>query len=71
MEKKSYEVVTDNWPRKKPVGAGTVLQLTDAEAKYSLLSGDLKLRTGDGAKEQQRGKPKTVNPTDAAKGEEA
>ena len=66
MEKKSYEVVTDNWPRKNPAGAGAVVELTEIEARYSILSGDLKRIAG--AKEQPKGKPKAVDP---AKGEDA
>lgn len=57
MEKKSYEVLTDNWPRKDPAGAGAVVQLTEAEARYSILSGDLKL-----AKEKRAPKPKVETP---------
>jgi len=42
MEKKSYEVLTDNFPRRAPVGAGVKLDLYEIEARYSVLSGDLK-----------------------------
>ena len=56
MEKKAYEVLTDNWPRKAPAGKGGIVMLTEIEAKYSVLSGDLKLSPG--SQEKRAGKPK-------------
>nr|WP_298095938.1 hypothetical protein [uncultured Shinella sp.] len=64
MEKKSYEVLTGIWPRKDPVGAGAIVELTEVEAKYSVLSGDLKL-----AKEKRAPKPKVENPPAGGAGE--
>ncbi len=60
MEKKAYEVVTDIWPRKDPAGAGAVVELTEAEAKYSVLSGDLKLVPAE--REKAPRKPKVIAP---------
>lgn len=63
MEQKSYEVLTDNWPRNDPAGAGAIVLLTEVEAKYSILSGDLKL-----AKEKRTPKPKVEMPPDGGAG---
>lgn len=43
MEKKIYEVLTDNFPRRAPAGVGAKLELYEVEAKYAVLSGDLKV----------------------------
>ena len=42
MEMKTYEVLTDNFPRRAPAGKGARLTLHEIQAKYSVLSGDLK-----------------------------
>lgn len=67
MDKKDYKVLTDNWPRKNPVGIDTVVSLTEAEAKYSVLSGDLQLVP---AKEKPGRKPK-IDPPPGGAGEGA
>lgn len=40
--KQSYEVLTDNWPRRRPLSKGATVELSPAAAKYPILSGDLK-----------------------------
>lgn len=43
MSKNTYEVLTDNYPRRNPIGKGKSVELTAFEAKYLIMSGDLKL----------------------------
>jgi hypothetical protein len=41
--KQDYEVLTDNYPRKRPLGKGATVSLTEQEAEFSILSGDVAL----------------------------
>ena len=61
MEKKTYEVLTDNYPRRRPAGVGTKLELYEIEAKYAVLSGDLK-EVAATAAEAPPAKPKGKKP---------
>lgn len=44
---KTYEVLTGNWPRRQPVGKGTIVQSDEAAMKYAVIDGDVKLVTED------------------------
>lgn len=41
--KQPYEVLTDIYPRKNPIGKGATVMLTEQEAEFSVLSGDVVL----------------------------
>ncbi|MCW5708673.1 hypothetical protein [Shinella sp.] len=56
MEKKTYEILTDTFPARQPKGAGATIDLTEKEAKYPLLSGEIRLAAADTPK-ARRGKP--------------
>lgn len=43
MEKKTYEILTDTFPARAPRGIGATIDLTDGEAKYPLLSEEIRL----------------------------
>lgn len=68
MEKKSYEVLTDNYPRRAPAGVGKTLELYEAEAKYAVLSGDLRLKTADAPAETPPAKKGKAGAGAAAEG---
>lgn len=44
---KSYEVLTDNWPRRQPLGKGTIVQSNEAAMRYAVIDGDVKLGTDE------------------------
>ncbi|MCQ4630937.1 hypothetical protein GB927_012865 [Shinella sp. CPCC 100929] len=43
MEKKTYEILTDTFPARAPLGTGATIDLTEGEAKYPLLSEEIRL----------------------------
>lgn len=38
-----YECVRGNWPRRNPHPKGKIIELSEAEAKYAVIDGDLVL----------------------------
>ncbi|MDX3977170.1 hypothetical protein [Shinella sp.] len=43
MEKKTYEILTDTFPARRPRGVGATIDLTDNEAQFPLLSQEIRL----------------------------
>ncbi len=43
MEKKTYEILTDTFPARRPRGVGATIDLTDNEAQFPLLSEEIRL----------------------------
>lgn len=58
MEKKTYEILTDTFPAHRPRGAGATIELTEAEARYLLLSGEIRLAATRGDTPPAEAKPK-------------
>lgn len=46
MEKKTYKILTDTFPARRPRGIGETIDLTDNEAQFPLLSGEIELVGG-------------------------
>lgn len=43
MEKKTYTILTDTFPARRPRGVGATIDLTDNEAQFPLLSQEIRL----------------------------